>query len=94
MTGLGYGTHMSRQNNLHIPDELLIRAQRLGEEKGRTTEEVAEEALKRYLGDEELDKLSRYGWLRAKEAGLDQMSEEECEAYVDRVIHESRQSQR
>jgi hypothetical protein len=40
---------MIAEKNVHVPDELLEQAQRIGELQGRTADEVAADALKRYL---------------------------------------------
>jgi predicted transcriptional regulator len=77
-------------NNLHIPDELLDQAQRVAERQGRTAEDLASDALKQYLAHEQLNELSRYGQERAQNLGLEKLSEEEREAYVDRAIRETR----
>ncbi len=45
-------------------------------------DEVATEAVKRYLSHEKLEQLSRYGAERAKELDLDKLTEEESEDYV------------
>ena len=82
---------MASQNNLHIPEELFVKAEQLAAAQGRTPDELAADALKRYIAHEQLEELSRFGQERAKHMGLDQLSEEEREAYIDRVIREARQ---
>jgi hypothetical protein len=52
------------------------------------------EAVRRYLGRKSLDELSRYGTERAKEMGLDKLSEDEQMDYVNRAIKESRDENR
>ena len=37
---------MASQNNLHIPEELLVEAQRFAEAEGRTADELAAEAIR------------------------------------------------
>lgn len=82
---------MATQNNVHIPDELLDQAQRMAEAQGRTADDLAADALKRYLAHEKLEELSRYGRHRAREIGLDTLSENEREEYVNSAIRETRQ---
>jgi len=36
-------------NNLHIPDDLLAQAEKLAASEGRTADDLAADALKRYL---------------------------------------------
>jgi uncharacterized protein YdeI (YjbR/CyaY-like superfamily) len=79
---------------LKIPDELSAALEAAAERKGKTVDEVAAEALKRYIAHEKLDELTRYGEERAKELGLDKLTEEEREEYVNRVIQESRNETR
>lgn len=79
---------MATQNNVCVPEDLLSQAQRLAESQGRTADELAAEALRRYLAHEWLTKLEREGMENRKRYGL--KTDEEVEAYVDQVIHEYR----
>jgi hypothetical protein len=85
---------MATQNNVHIPDDLLAEVKRLAEQKGGTADDLAAAALKQYIGHEQLENLARYGRERARAMGLDQLSEDEQMAYVDRMIHEHRRERR
>lgn len=81
-------------NNVALPDELLAEVRAVAAAKGTTVDELAAEVLKRFVIREKLDELSRYGRQRAREMGLDKLSEEDPMEYVNRVIHESRQERR
>ena len=70
-------------NNLHIPDELLNAATVIAQADGKTTDELAADALRRYLAHRKLDELGEYGRERARKLGY-------TEADVPRLIAESR----
>jgi hypothetical protein len=57
-------------------------------QNGRTTDEVAADALKRYLALEWVKRLSREGDDNRRRLGLE--THEEGEEYVDRVVTEHR----
>ncbi len=78
---------MASQNNLHVPDDLLDAANEAAREDGRTTDELAAEALRRYLAHRKLEELSAYGGEQARRMGY-------TEADVPRLIEESRREQR
>ena len=59
-------------NNLRVPDELREQAAEIALRQGRTADDLAADALKRYIAHDKLEELSRYGWGRAKELGLAQ----------------------
>jgi predicted transcriptional regulator len=77
-------------NNLRIPDELREQAAEIARRQGRTADDLAADALRRYIAHERLEELARYGRDRAKELGLDKPTEEEAVAFVERVIGEDR----
>ena len=79
---------MATQNNVHIPDELLVQAQRMAESQGRTADELAADALKRYLAREWLNRVSSEGEGSRRRVGIH--TEEEAEEYINRVIAEYR----
>jgi putative PIN family toxin of toxin-antitoxin system len=83
---------MATQNNLYVPDDLLAQARRRAESQGRTADELAAEALQRYLAHEILNELSGGAEERRTQLGIG--SDEEVEIYVDRIIHEHRQEKR
>lgn len=64
----------------------------MAESQGRTADDLAADALKRYLTHEWLAKLDCEGMENRKRYGL--KTDEEVEAYVDRVIHEYRSERR
>jgi hypothetical protein len=74
-------------NNLHIPDDLLNAATAIAQADGKTTDELAADALRRYLAHRKLDELGRYGREQARKLGY-------TEADVPRLIAESRREQR
>jgi predicted transcriptional regulator len=65
-------------NNLRVPDELRDEAAELAERQGRSADDIAAEALKRYIAHEKLEELSRYGQQRTREVGLNMLSEEQA----------------
>ena len=79
-------------NNLHVPDDLMAQAERLAAGQGRTADELAADALKRYIAHEWLNKLDREGQERRSRLGM--KSEEDVERVVDRAIAESRTERR
>jgi hypothetical protein len=79
-------------NNLHVPNNLMAQAERLAARQGRTADELAADALKRYIAHEWLNKLDREGQERKRRLGM--KSDEEVEHEVDRAIAESRNEQR
>lgn len=74
-------------NNLHIPDDLLNAANTAALAEGKTTDELAADALRRYLAHRKLDELNRYGQEQARKLGY-------TEADVPRLIAESRRERR
>lgn len=79
-------------NNLHIPDDLLAQAEQLAASQGRTADDLAADALKRYLAHEWLNKLDQEGQERRRRLGLS--SDEDVERLVTRAVAESRNAQR
>lgn len=78
-------------NNLRVPDELRAEAAEIARRQGWTADDLAAEALKRYLVHEKLEELALFGQRRVREMGLDKLSEAEKEAYIERVIRETRE---
>jgi len=79
---------MAPQKNVAIEPELLF--ERISEEakaEGKTPDEIANEATRRYLALRRLQKLQQYGQRRAEELGI-------TEEDVPRLIAESRIEQR
>jgi hypothetical protein len=74
-------------NNLHIPDDLLNAATAVAQADGKTTDELAADAMRRYLAHRKLDELGKYGRGQARKLGY-------TEADVPRLIAESRREQR
>jgi hypothetical protein len=83
---------MATQNNLHIPDDLLAQARRRAESQGRTADDLATDALKRYLAHQMLSDLSQGSQERRRQHGL--KTDEDVERYVDQVTHDYRNEQR
>jgi hypothetical protein len=77
-----------------VPDELREQAAEIAERQGRTADDLATDALKRYIAHEKLEELSRFGRERAKELGLDKPTEEQAMAFVERVIRDDRTERR
>jgi hypothetical protein len=83
---------VGEEKNVHVPGELLEQAQRLAESQGRTADDLAAEALKRYLAREWVNKLSREGEESRRRLGL--KTDQDVEDYVNRVIAEYRTESR
>ncbi|MGO9258816.1 MAG: hypothetical protein ACLQU1_21225 [Bryobacteraceae bacterium] len=52
---------MATQNNLHVPDDLLNAVNEAASAEGKTTEELATDALRRYVAHRKLEELGNYG---------------------------------
>ena len=80
---------MATQNNLLIPEDLFIQAQRLADTQGRTADDLAVDALKLYLETQEnvraLDELATWGAGHAQAHGF-KLSD------VERAISEVRRA--
>ncbi|SPF48613.1 CopG domain protein DNA-binding domain protein (modular protein) [Candidatus Sulfopaludibacter sp. SbA4] len=75
------------QNNLHIPDDLLNAVSEAASADGKTTDEIAADALRRYLEHRKLQELGNYGREQSRRLGY-------TEADVSRLIAESRRENR
>ena len=73
--------------NVTISPELFARVTEEAAAEGTTADEIANEAMKRYLALRRLDRLQRYGQKRAEELGI-------TEDDVPRLIAESRAERR
>ena len=73
--------------NIAIEPELFDRMTEEAAAEGKTADELANEATKRYLAIRRLDRLQRYGQKRAEELGI-------TEEDIPRLIAESRAEQR
>jgi hypothetical protein len=71
-----------------VPDDLLAQAERLAEHQGRSADELAAEALKRYLTHEWLTGIEREGQERRLHLGL--KSDEDVERVVEWAVAEHR----
>jgi hypothetical protein len=78
-------------NNLRVPDELWKETARLAARQGRSADDLAADALKRYIAHEKLDELTGVGLQCTREMGLDKLSDEERDEYIERAIRETRQ---
>ena len=78
---------MAAQNNLHIPDDLLSAVTEAASADGKTTDELAADALQRYLAHRKLEDLASYGREQSRRLGY-------TEADVLRLIAESRHENR
>ena len=75
-------------NNVRVPEELLVQMQAAAREKGKSADELATDALKRYLANEWMNELEREGEERRRQLGL--KTDDEVERYVDQAITEQR----
>lgn len=78
---------MSPTRTVTLSDELYDEASREAQAEGKTTDEIARDALAAYLALRRLDRLHDYGKQQADELGL-------TEADVPRLITESRKESR
>jgi hypothetical protein len=78
---------MAAQNNLRIPDDLLTAVNEAAAADGKTTEELAADALRRYLANRKLEDLARYGREQSEKLGY-------TEDDVLRLIDDSRRELR
>jgi hypothetical protein len=75
------------QTNLHIPDDPLSAVKEAASAEGKTTDEIAADALQRYLAHRKLEELGKYGREQSRRLGY-------TEADVPRLIAESRRESR
>lgn len=78
---------MTPQKNVALEPEVFARVVAEAEKQGRTPDELANEATKRFLALQRVHDLQNYGRQRAAELGL-------TEADVPRLIAESRAERR
>jgi predicted transcriptional regulator len=78
---------MSSTKTVTLPDELYEQASREAQAQGKTTDEIAQDALTAFLALRRLDRLQEYGQRRADELGL-------TEADIPRLIAETRRESR
>jgi len=78
---------MATQNNLHIPDDLLSAVNEAASADGKTTDELAADAVRRYLAHRKLEELGQYGREQSYRLGF-------SDADVPRLIAESRRENR
>ena len=78
---------MAARNNLHIPEDLLSAVNEAASADGKTLDEVAADALRRYLAHRKLEELGEYGRDQSRKLGY-------TEADAPRLIAESRHGHR
>jgi hypothetical protein len=78
---------MATQNNLLIPDDLLCTVNEAAGADGKTTDEIAADALRRYLAHRKLEELGKDGREQSLRLGY-------TKADVPRLIAESRRENR
>lgn len=71
--------------SLSLPPAMLREAERVAKKEGRTKSELFREALRRYLQEEKLRELQRYGERQSRSLGLQP-------ADVERLVEEYRAS--
>ena len=81
-----YG-NMATRNNLHIPDDLLSAVSEAATADGKSTDELAADALRRYMAHRKLEELGKYGREQSRRLGY-------TETDVPRLIAESRRESR
>jgi hypothetical protein len=78
---------MAPQKNVALEPDLFARVTEEAQAEGKTADEIANEATKRYLALRGLQKLQGYGQRRAEELGI-------TEEDIPRLIAESRAQRR
>lgn len=78
---------MASQNNVRIPYELLTAVNEAAFADAKTIDELAADALQRYLAHRKLEELGKYGREQSRRLGY-------TEADVARLIAESRRENR
>ncbi len=78
---------MQTDKNITLAPELFEQVTEQAQVEGKTPDELANEAMKRYLALQRLQKLQQYGRRRAEELGIG-------EADVPRLVAESRNESR
>ena len=63
---------MAAQNNLHVPNELLVELRSKALAAGKTVDQLAEEALRRGLNDQAWQDLLAYGRQRGEASGYNE----------------------
>jgi predicted transcriptional regulator len=79
---------MATTNNVHVPDDLLSQAEELAKRQGRSRDDIAADALKRYLAHEWLNKMERDGQEQRQKHGLG--TEEDINCVVERAVSDYR----
>jgi len=65
---------------LSLPPEVVDKIEELMKEEGRTRSELLREALRRYAEEQEMEKIYRYGEIKARERGI---TEDRIEDIID-----------
>jgi hypothetical protein len=78
---------MATQNNVHVPDDLLAAVAEIARSEGKAPDAVIEEATRRYLARQRLDKFVRRNEERVRQMGI-------TESDVPRIVEEFRLEQR
>ena len=60
---------MATENNLHIPDDLLSAVTEAASADGKTSDELAADALRRFLAHRKLEELGAYGREQSRRLG-------------------------
>lgn len=76
---------MATGANVKLPDDLLAQAQSIAQAEGKTADELVAEATEKLLQDRFWERNQREA---AKRRG--NMTDQQVQEYVDRVIHEHR----
>ncbi|MCL4386424.1 MAG: ribbon-helix-helix domain-containing protein [Actinobacteria bacterium] len=66
--------------SLSVPPEMAKKIKRLMKEEGRTRSELIREALRRYMEEQEWEKIYRYGEMKVREKRI---TEDQIESIID-----------
>jgi hypothetical protein len=80
---------MATEPNITLPAELLAQMQALAVKEGKTADELTVELVKREVARRKLERFKTEG-----EQRRGNMTDEQVQEYVDRVIHEYRAENR
>lgn len=91
MNPQGYNneTVMATDSNITLPADLLAQVQAIAAKEGKTADELTAEAMKREVARRTLERLKTEATARRGN-----MTDEQVEEYVDKVIHEYRAENR
>lgn len=80
---------MATDTNIRIPDQLLAQAQAIAQQEGKTLDDFTAEAVEKLVKDRNWERMKREANQRRGN-----MTDEQVQEYVDKVLHDYRNEQR